>query len=636
MNKIISFLILFFAHRAYSQNITFSPNSIPTEIDFADVTFKFNDETHAFLAQEVVSLSKDKLFRAENLKKFSLFQPYLDSKLSELNLPNDFKYLALYNQYQSDAETNMTLESGVLWCFDAQKAETNGLTIDDILDERKHVGKSTSTAATILQNYNQKYNHWGLSLFAYIVSNGVYRTSGAQSKWVSKEVNLNSTKYEPIVRFLAYKYFTQMDFSTSKAPKDNLVFFEYSKGKGKTLLTLAKELAVDARELTKYNTWLKGSTATVDQHAVFVPVSLAKLGQLKAKNELRTSTPGTKKEIDSGFPVAKANPKLAMGNGGIFYTVNGLSGIQAEQCDDFVNLSYKGDLNTKLFLKYNDLTKKDPIILGNYYYLEEKKNKGEIPFHVVRIKDETTWDVSQKYGVKLDKILTFNRIQSNGKLQLGRVVYLQTTRPSDKPIEFIDVKKDEIMPVASSSKKTQEKSRVPNEEDEDSEKDNKNDSPASNPNSTAKVSPSQSPKKLISADESDELKTESVPRSSQVGVNTKKPTNSSSPAPKANTNTNGGYTSNSPEREVRYTDPVPKNVQNRTIPRAMQDGDEKIGDAYITRTGDDKYLVHEVKQGETLYRISKTYNVTIDQLYRLNNLQDNLIEIGDRIIVKRY
>ncbi len=54
------------------------------------------------------------------------------------------------------------------------------------------------------------------------------------------------------------------------------------------------------------------------------------------------------------------------------------------------------------------------------------------------------------------------------------------------------------------------------------------------------------------------------------------------------------------------------------------------------KTNNKEYVVHEVKKGETLYRISVNYNVSVAQLYRLNNLNNNIIEIGDKIIVKRY
>jgi LysM repeat protein len=49
-----------------------------------------------------------------------------------------------------------------------------------------------------------------------------------------------------------------------------------------------------------------------------------------------------------------------------------------------------------------------------------------------------------------------------------------------------------------------------------------------------------------------------------------------------------------------------------------------------------KKRYHEVKRGETLYRISKQYGITVDELRRLNKLPPNQpIEIGQKLLVSK-
>ena len=43
--------------------------------------------------------------------------------------------------------------------------------------------------------------------------------------------------------------------------------------------------------------------------------------------------------------------------------------------------------------------------------------------------------------------------------------------------------------------------------------------------------------------------------------------------------------------------------------------------------------VHVVKPGETLYRISRRYGVTVDKVRKWNKLPDDIIEVGQRLIV---
>lgn len=44
-------------------------------------------------------------------------------------------------------------------------------------------------------------------------------------------------------------------------------------------------------------------------------------------------------------------------------------------------------------------------------------------------------------------------------------------------------------------------------------------------------------------------------------------------------------------------------------------------------------LYHEVKPGETLFRLSRQYGVNVDTIKQWNNLQDDLIEVGQQLIV---
>ena len=58
-----------------------------------------------------------------------------------------------------------------------------------------------------------------------------------------------------------------------------------------------------------------------------------------------------------------------------------------------------------------------------------------------------------------------------------------------------------------------------------------------------------------------------------------------------------------------------------------------MGKTDVGGFGDPTY--YTVIQGDTLYRISRTYGVTVDQLKQWNQLTDNIISIGQRLIVSQ-
>lgn len=72
------------------------------------------------------------------------------------------------------------------------------------------------------------------------------------------------------------------------------------------------------------------------------------------------------------------------------------------------------------------------------------------------------------------------------------------------------------------------------------------------------------------------------------------------------------------DAEVLGNDFVPLENSNKPI----QIADHQVGNLY------------EVQKGDTFYSISKKFNLTVDQLKEKNNLSDNTLSIGQRLIVK--
>ncbi|TNE82408.1 MAG: LysM peptidoglycan-binding domain-containing protein [Bacteroidetes bacterium] len=51
-------------------------------------------------------------------------------------------------------------------------------------------------------------------------------------------------------------------------------------------------------------------------------------------------------------------------------------------------------------------------------------------------------------------------------------------------------------------------------------------------------------------------------------------------------------------------------------------------------TNSDKQIKHTVKSGETLYAISRQYNVSVDEIKKLNKLSSNELTVGQELIIK--
>jgi hypothetical protein len=65
---------------------------------------------------------------------------------------------------------------------------------------------------------------------------------------------------------------------------------------------------------------------------------------------------------------------------------------------------------------------------------------------------------------------------------------------------------------------------------------------------------------------------------------------------------------------------------------------EVLGKEYAPIIYKDHYVtngdVHQVVKGDTLYSISKKYNLSIEELKKKNNISDSAISLGQSLIVK--
>ena len=115
--------------------------------------------------------------------------------------------------------------------------------------------------------------------------------------------------------------------------------------------------------------------------------------------------------------------------------VNGIRAVVARPGDSARELAQAGDISVADFIKYNDLKPGDALKPGQVYYLKRKKKKATVYRHVVA-EGESLWDVSQRYGLRMDKLLQKNRMKRYEEVKPGQVLWLRYIRPAKEPVAF--------------------------------------------------------------------------------------------------------------------------------------------------------------------------------------------------------
>lgn len=433
-----SFLLLFLLIQwgAFAQ--TGSP-TVPERVTFADITVALDPDARRLVQQDVNALMANQQYWVAKLDRVVLYFPLIESILIKEGVPTDFKYLAVQESSLTPDAVSTSMAVGY-WQFKKETATLNGLRVDDEVDERKSITSSTRAAATYLKKSNAQFNNWVASLYSYYLgATGI--TKLIPPDWAyAREVALDGRTDRYILRFFAHKIAIESALKSHQA-NNRFALIEYPNGGGKTMRSIAEELGVEEFELRKYNRWVLGDAVPTDKaYVMAIPVVNTQINDVRQKIGSTASIASGNPELtqsDVGFPVLRrVTATVKSKNDPILYEINGLPGIQAQTGDNLSSLARKAKISLSSFMRYNDMDESDPVIVNDIYYLAKKRKKALVPFHTVR-DAETARSISQRYGIRLRKLLRFNRLDRGQQLVTGRVMWLRERRPANRSVEII-------------------------------------------------------------------------------------------------------------------------------------------------------------------------------------------------------
>lgn len=438
MNKLTRSLTFFFSVVSFSVLAQTSVPVVPEQVTFADISVRLDPDARRIVQQDVNALLANRQYWMAKLDRVVLYFPMIEAILIDEDVPTDFKYLAVQESSLTPDAVSSSTAVGY-WQFKRETATDNGMRVDGDIDERKSITGSTRGAAKYLKKNNVQFNNWVASLYSY------YLGAGGISKLIppdwsyAREVALDGRTDRYILRFFAHKVAIESALKFHQT-SNRFALIEYANGGGKSMKSIADELDVDEFELRKYNRWVLGESVPTDKtYVMAIPVASDQINDVRQKiGSVSAKKTPDYAQTDVGFPVLRrVTTGMSSKNDPVLYEVNGLPGIQAQAGDNAGSLARKAKISLSSFLRYNDMSDRDPILANDIYYLAKKRKKALVPFHTVR-EDETARSISQRYGIRLKKLMSNNRLDRVQKLATGRVMWLRERRPSNKPVEIIN------------------------------------------------------------------------------------------------------------------------------------------------------------------------------------------------------
>lgn len=183
----------------------FEPIPIPTTLDFAGEVVPLQEaDVRERIDRELLVNTYWHSNTLLSLKRANRWFPLIEPILERNGVPNDFKYLALIES----GLTNVISPAGATgyWQFMPGAAVEYGLEVNDQVDERYHVEKSTEAACKYLLEAKQKFGTWTMAAASYNMGmNGTTTQINRQRQGSYYDLMLVEETARYVFRMLAMK-----------------------------------------------------------------------------------------------------------------------------------------------------------------------------------------------------------------------------------------------------------------------------------------------------------------------------------------------------------------------------------------------------------------------------------------------
>lgn len=196
------------------------------------------------------------------LKRANRVFPIIEPILKKNGIPDDFKYLAVIES----GLVNVVSPAGArgVWQFMPQTAKEYGMEVNDIVDERYHLEKSTQAACDYLKSAKNKFGNWTLAAASYNGGvAGINKQIERQGVTDYYDLLLTEETSRYVFRIVALKEIMKNPEKYGfNLPKEQLYFpIETKKimvdSTVSDLATFAKKQGINYKVLKIHNQWLR-------------------------------------------------------------------------------------------------------------------------------------------------------------------------------------------------------------------------------------------------------------------------------------------------------------------------------------------------------------------------------------------
>lgn len=278
----VAVLASFLIYGVVSDKAKFSPVGYNLKMDFS------GEEVPTFMADVQERLDKEMITNMNYhtnttlvIKRANKVFPIIEPILAKYGVPDDFKYLAVIESSLVNAVSPAGARG--VWQFMPATAKEKGMEVNDEVDERYHLEKSTEAACKYLLVAKEKFGSWTLAAASYNGGmNGISKKMEEQQVDNYYDLLLTEETSRYVFRILALKEIMKnSDKYGFKIPNEALYYnIPTKKIVIDTTITdlakFAKTQGVNYKILKIHNPWLRDKKLTVTtgkKYEIEIPTS---------------------------------------------------------------------------------------------------------------------------------------------------------------------------------------------------------------------------------------------------------------------------------------------------------------------------------------------------------------------------
>ncbi|WP_415395762.1 LysM peptidoglycan-binding domain-containing protein [Sulfurimonas sp. CS5] len=396
----IKYFLLLFLPILLSANLTyvFNHNKEVALLESFDIEASFlYDPIMNQMKTKKSTIKKNKYF-FKAMDEAYTFIPAIKSILAKHGIPPEFLYLAMAESNFSTRAYSKKRASG-LWQFMPATGKIYGLKIDEYVDERRDLIKSTEAAAKYLSQLHKRFGKWYLAAIAYNCGGG--RLNNAIRKAGSDELSIlldPKKKYIPresrfyIRKIVALAMIGQDEQFLMHSEYEHLLnranaysISTVRLSSGDSIRRLSKMIGIPLIELKKLNRHLKYDFVPPYAKGYDVYIPYIKLNEFKRKY-----TPEPMKNIYK-VHVVKSGDNLSK--------IGKRYGVSYRVIKDFNKLkNYRLSLRQRLIIPIDSRIKSKKIDTRHYYMVK---------------KGDTLESISKAYKVSVQNLKLQNHLRGS-------------------------------------------------------------------------------------------------------------------------------------------------------------------------------------------------------------------------------